>query len=223
AAGGSIRQQIFEDQYGYQTWDDGRLVRLTIRIVDTVTFKRITSREAPPIPVSAEHYTKAGLPWFHYVEHAPALAPSGILARIRGVRQIDRLKGTKTAPAAAIPIKAEQVREIAVPTREERASELRKSCKASLRAKRYTIGKRQADLLLELSPKDVTGLTIRAECNRALSRFTEAILDASECLEIKSDAVSPLKTRASAYFAVGNYAGAKSDASSLITKDPTSQ
>jgi tetratricopeptide (TPR) repeat protein len=224
AAGGSIRQQIFEDQYGYQSWDQESLVRLTIRIVDTVTFKRITGCDVPPTPVSAEHYTKAGLPWFHYVEHGPALAPSGILARIRGVRQIDRLKGAKTIPPdAAIPIKAEQIREIAVPTREERASELRKSCEASLRAKRYTVGRRQADLLLELLPKDAPGLMVRAECNRKLSRFHEAILDASECLEIKpADPISKdaLIIRADAHYRLGNVGGAVLDLIKIEEQDP---
>ncbi|HEV2045850.1 MAG TPA: tetratricopeptide repeat protein [Chthoniobacterales bacterium] len=224
AAGGSIRQQIFEDQYGYQTWDQETLVGLTIRIVDTATFKRITGRDAPPTPVSAEHYTKAGLPWFHYVEHAPALAPSGILARIRGVRQIDRLKGANTTRSdAAIQIKAEQVREIAVPTRDERASELRKSCDASLRAKRYAVGKRQADLLLELLPKDASGLMVRAECNRKLSRFQEAILDASECLEIKpADPISKdaLIIRADAQYRLGNVGGAVLDLVKIEEQDP---
>jgi tetratricopeptide (TPR) repeat protein len=224
AAGGSIRQQIFEDQYGHQAWDEESLVRLTIRIVDTVTFKRITGRDAPATPVSAEHYTKAGLPWFHYVEHAPALAPSGILARIRGVRQIDRLKGVKTAPpGAAIPIKAEQIREIAVPTREERASELRKSCEASLRAKRYTIGKRQADLLLELLPKDASTLMVRAECNHKLSRFQEAILDASEFLEVRpTDPISKdaLIIRADSHYRLGNVGGAVLDLVKIEEQDP---
>lgn len=226
AAGGSIRQQIFEDQYGYQSWDQESLVRLTIRIVDTVTFKRITGCDAPPTPVSAEHYTKAGLPWFHYVEHAPALAPSGILARIRGIRQIDRLKRAKTAAAdVAIPIKAEQVREIAVPTREERALELRKSCEASCRAKRYTIGKRQADLLLELVPKDAAGLMIRAECNQHLSRFQEAILDASECLEIQPDgpiSKEALLVRAQSKYRIGDPIGAVLDLgkSEIDEQDP---
>ncbi len=185
AAGGSIRQQIFEDQYGYQTWDEQSLVRLTIRIVDTVTFKHITGRDAPPTPVSAEHYTKAGLPWLrYYVEHAPTVGPSGILARIRGIRQLDRIKGIQATTAEpAIQIKSEQLRQIEVPTREERISELRQSCDACLRAKQYALGKRQADLLLELSPKDSPGLMIRASCNHRLARFQEAILDASECLE----------------------------------------
>jgi tetratricopeptide (TPR) repeat protein len=224
AAGGSIRQQIFEDQYGYQTWDEDSLVQLTIRIVDTVTFKRITGREAPATPVSAEHYTKAGLPWFHYVEQVPALAPSGILARIRGVRQIDRLKGVKTAPACpAVPIKAEQIREIAVPTREERASELRKSCEASLRARRFTIGKRQADLLLELLPKDASALMVRAECNHKLSRFQEAILDASEFLEVKpADPISKdaLIIRADSHYRLGNVGGAVLDLIKIEEQDP---
>jgi tetratricopeptide (TPR) repeat protein len=185
AAGGSIRQQIFEDQYGYHTWDEESFVQLTIRIVDTVAFKRITGRDAPPTPVSAEHYTRAGLPWFRYYnEAAPSLAPSGLLARIRGVRHIDRLKGGQsTTPELPIQIKPEQLREIAVPTRAQRTSELREVCETCLRAGRYALGKRQADLLLELSPKDVTGLMVRAKCNHRLSRFQEAILDASEYLE----------------------------------------
>src|SRR5439155_20162894 len=120
--------------------------------------------------------------------------------------QLDRLRGeVKALREPTIAIRPEQLREIAVPTCDQRVGELRQSCEACLRAKRYALGKRQADLLLELSPKDFTGLTIRAECNRALSRFTEAILDASECLEISYDAVLPLKTSAAAYAAVGNY------------------
>ena len=185
AAGGSIRQQIFEDQYGYQTWDEKSFVQLTIRIVDTVTFKQITGRDAPPTPISAEHYTRAGLPWFRYYEETVAtVGAAGILARIRGVRQIDRLKGAKViAQEPTIQIKPEQLREIAVPTRAQRILELRQSCESCVRAKRYAIGKRQADLLLELSPKDATGLMVRAKCNHRLSRFQESILDASEYLE----------------------------------------
>ncbi|MDQ2867119.1 MAG: hypothetical protein M3R59_01705 [Verrucomicrobiota bacterium] len=224
AAGGSIRQQIFEDQYGYQTWDQESLVRLTIRIVDTVTFKRITGRDVPPTPVSAEHYTKAGPPWFHYVEQAPSLALSGILARIRSIREIDRLKGAKSDQVQTpVQIKPEQIRAIAVPTRDERASELRKSCEACLRAKRYALAKRQADLLLELLPKDASGLVVRAECNRQLSRFQEAILDASECLEAKpSDPISKnaLIVRADAQYHLGNVGGAVLDLIKIEEQDP---
>lgn len=224
AAGGSIRQQILEDQYGYQTWDEESLVRLTIRIVDTITFKRITRHDAPPTPVSAEHYTKAGMPWFHYVEHAPSLSPSGILARIRGVRQIDRLKGAKSDQVQApVQIKPEQIRAIAVPTRDERASELLKSCEACLRAKRYALAKRQADLLLELMPKDASGLVVRAECNRKLSRFQEAILDASECLEVKPTgpiSKDALMIRADAHYHLGNVGGAVVDLVKIEEQDP---
>ena len=145
SAGGSIRQQILKISDGHHTGDQESFVRLRIRIVSTAMFKRITGRAAPPTPVSAEHYTKAGLPWFgFYNDSMPSLAPSGILARIRGVRKLDRLKGIDVPVEIAAPeINPEQVRQIAVPTRNERVSELRESCKACLRAQGIPLAKRR--------------------------------------------------------------------------------
>jgi hypothetical protein len=52
AAGGSIRQQIFEDEFGIDTWDPQTGVSLNIHIVNSEIFEEITGQKAPLSPIS---------------------------------------------------------------------------------------------------------------------------------------------------------------------------
>lgn len=64
AAGGKIRQKIYPDPYGIQTWDQENFGAISVHIVNAEQFHEITGRQPPPSPITAETYTRAGLPWF---------------------------------------------------------------------------------------------------------------------------------------------------------------
>jgi hypothetical protein len=69
-AGGRIRQKIYRDPYGIDTWDQDNFGFATLYIVNSLQFQQITGRPALPTPVNARLYTKHGLPWFEFYDEA---------------------------------------------------------------------------------------------------------------------------------------------------------
>jgi hypothetical protein len=91
-AGGRMRQEIYPDEYGVDTWDPESSGRVHVYIVDSMMFREITGSEPPSTPVTARTYTECGLPWFDlYDEERGDLQPD-LLDRIRSVKQIDKRK-----------------------------------------------------------------------------------------------------------------------------------
>lgn len=66
APGGLMRQEIFEDQYGLDAWDQRFSARCFVHILNTVQWRAATGKPAPGKPPTAADYTEAGLPWFDY-------------------------------------------------------------------------------------------------------------------------------------------------------------
>ena len=94
AEGGSIKQKIFPDPHGVNTWDQGNSGLLDVHIVNSEVYSRITGEPAPASPVCAETYTKYGLPWFDlYDEENADLNASSILSGLRSVGDQDIEKG----------------------------------------------------------------------------------------------------------------------------------
>jgi hypothetical protein len=93
-AGGTMRQRIYPDAYGIETWDFARQADIHVHIVAADQFRAITGREPPPSPIDAATYTRHGFPWFElYDEERGAVAGSGDLAGVTSVRQLDVEKG----------------------------------------------------------------------------------------------------------------------------------
>lgn len=93
-AGGRMRQEIYPDPHGSDTWDEDNITRVEVHIVDSMTFRDITGLEPPSTPVSAELYTLHGLPWFELYDEGKAdLRPSNELERVKSVKEIDGEKG----------------------------------------------------------------------------------------------------------------------------------
>jgi hypothetical protein len=63
-AGGSIRQKVYPDKYGMETWDNANCGAVVIHIANSKQYYKITGQPPPATPVSARTYTEAGLPWF---------------------------------------------------------------------------------------------------------------------------------------------------------------
>jgi len=86
APGGLMRQEITEDAYGLDAWDTTRPLRCFVHILNSQQWHGATGQPVPTKPVSAQDYTRAGLPWFeHYGDGTPALDGSAALASLDSV------------------------------------------------------------------------------------------------------------------------------------------
>lgn len=66
APGGLMRQEIYEDPHGFDSWDTSVRSRCFVHIVNSVRFLQLSGTEPPSRPPTARDYTEAGLPWFEY-------------------------------------------------------------------------------------------------------------------------------------------------------------
>lgn len=102
AAGGRIEQRLYADPYGFASWRPTPGADLVLYVVNSEAYERITGRPPPPSPISAEDYTRAGLPWFEiYEEDRSPLATEDWLHRIKTLSQVDA--GATTAPLTIDP------------------------------------------------------------------------------------------------------------------------
>ena len=77
--GGLVRQKLYPDPYGAETWDPTSVVRLDLELVDARWLAARTGRHYPT-PIDAATYAAAGLPWFDLDDDAagavePSVAP----------------------------------------------------------------------------------------------------------------------------------------------------
>lgn len=94
APGGLMRQEIFEDQYGLDAWDQNVSARCFIHILNSIQWQAATGRPAPGKPPTAADYTAAGLPWFdYYCDNLVALGGSTKLAGMDSVAVKEAKKG----------------------------------------------------------------------------------------------------------------------------------
>ena len=93
-AGGRMRQKIYPDDYGLETWDPENYARVYIHIVNSMMYREITGKEPPSTPVSARTYTEYGLPWFDLYDEAKGdVTVSTELASVRSVKEKDQEHG----------------------------------------------------------------------------------------------------------------------------------
>ena len=94
APGGRMKQDIYDDPYGLDAWDQRHASRCFVSIVNSVQWMAITEEPPPTEPPTAQQYTKAGLPWFdYYGGDAEAMAGSEKLKAVASVGQISKEKG----------------------------------------------------------------------------------------------------------------------------------
>ena len=66
APGGLMRQEIYDDPFGFDVWDTSVSSRCFIHIVNSMQYFAVTGQKPPTEPPTAVDYTEAGLPWFEY-------------------------------------------------------------------------------------------------------------------------------------------------------------
>jgi hypothetical protein len=96
-AGGKMKQKIYPDPHGIETWDEDNTSRVYVHLVNSDLWREITGENPPSTPVTAKAYAAHGLPWFDlYDEQAPTLNPSTTLGQVKSIKQLDG--GASTLP-----------------------------------------------------------------------------------------------------------------------------
>jgi len=95
APGGLMRQEIYEDEYGIDAWDQDNGFRCFIHLANSEQYLAITGHQPLHTPPTAKDYTSAGLPWFDYYNDSKALAGSDTLGKLTSVaaKVIEKGKG----------------------------------------------------------------------------------------------------------------------------------
>lgn len=90
AAGGKMRQKIYPDPHGVETWDPDNTGRAVVHIVNSLMYREITGKNPPSTPVTAQTYARNSLPWFDlYDESLGDIAPPDRLLAVKSVKEMD--------------------------------------------------------------------------------------------------------------------------------------
>lgn len=124
AAGGRMRQEIYNDPQRFEHWDRAHRARCFVHLMNALTWRAVTGDPPPTVPPTASEYENAGMPWFDYYAADEVALDGG--ERLRGVRSITELAKEKkdvplpenisvtpktVVPLKVTPLKSGQVRE----------------------------------------------------------------------------------------------------------------
>jgi Holliday junction DNA helicase RuvB subunit len=222
-AGGRIKQQIIEDPYGPESWDESAFREVAIHIVNSAVYKQITGLEPPPSPISVAHYQSRGIPWYSdYKEQMPITSPAALFKTILTIGQIEKGRGVKeVAKSLHREIRPEEVLRIRTQTLQERVTALYQRARQSFNCGRYKIAAREASLALDIA-KDFPPLhLIRAHANLILGFYSDAEADSSACLKLDPHNHGALKIRAHSALGLGEPLLAKNDAAKILESEPS--
>ena len=94
APGGRMRQEIYDDPYGLDAWDQRHASRCFVTIANSAQWIAITGERPPTEPPTAAQYTAHGLPWFDYYDgDAKAIEGAETLGKLKSVRERDEAEG----------------------------------------------------------------------------------------------------------------------------------
>ena len=91
--GGSMRQEIYDDEYGLKAWDLENGLRCFIMLANAEQWMAVTGEEPPLSPISVQDYNEAGLPWFDYYDgDRKAIEGAKALGNIKSVKAVAKDK-----------------------------------------------------------------------------------------------------------------------------------
>ena len=95
-----IRQEIYEDDYGFDAWDTSVRSRCFVHVLISAQYFAVRGVRPLDIPPTAAKYTDAGLPWLEYdVGDTEALEGSAELAWLDSVAAQKSKTGEAGLPA----------------------------------------------------------------------------------------------------------------------------
>ena len=221
AAGGNIKQQIIEDSYGAESWDEALFGDVVIHIVNSKVYQRITGLPTPPCPITADSYQRFKIPWYSdYDENVKAVGPVGVFKRILSIGTIDKNRGLQLKKDPRHVVDPAQIMRIRTQTLDERLKTLVERARQSFESGHHPIAAREASLALDLSETLPLPFLIRAASNQALGLSADAEADASACLKLEPDNIGALTVRAYACLELGEALLAKEDAEKVLVAQP---
>lgn len=93
AAGGRMKQQVFEDPYNMGVWSRPYRERTFVHLLNSRDWRSATGKEPPHAPISPDMYARRGYPWFSYYSDAPTLDAGLPLATVKSAAQMASEKG----------------------------------------------------------------------------------------------------------------------------------
>ncbi|MFB1487727.1 MULTISPECIES: hypothetical protein [unclassified Thiocapsa] len=94
APGGLMRQEIYDDDYGVEAWDQSAGSRCFVHLLNSLGYLSVTGYRPPQPSPTAADYTRAGLPWFEYFDaEREALEGAAKLAGLDSVAAMSIKKG----------------------------------------------------------------------------------------------------------------------------------
>lgn len=98
-AGGTMRQEIYEDAHSLDDWDTTLTSRCFVHLCNSLVWRQITGSNPPHPPFTSKEYAKAHIPWFdYYRDDLAALSGSQILDAVKSVSTVGKEKGAKPLP-----------------------------------------------------------------------------------------------------------------------------
>ena len=99
APGGRMKQEIYNDPYGLDAWDQRHASRCFVTIVNSAQWMVMTGERPPASPPTAKRYAESGLPWFEFYDgDAKAVAGAEKFKKIASVAQVAEEKGKLPMP-----------------------------------------------------------------------------------------------------------------------------
>jgi len=92
-SGGKMKQKIYKDKYGYGYWNESKIGRIFVHIVNSTMYEKITGKKTPSTPIDVHSYKSYQYPWFDiYDENKSSIKKSNILQNVSTVKEIDQQK-----------------------------------------------------------------------------------------------------------------------------------
>jgi hypothetical protein len=99
APGGRMKQKIYTDHRDFEDWDLRQTSRCFVHIANSLVWRSVTGEAPPTVPLTAEEYTRAGLPWFDLLDgDKAALAGAEKLNGVKSVVELGKEKGDVPVP-----------------------------------------------------------------------------------------------------------------------------
>ena len=98
APGGRMRQELYEDPFGFSDWDRQHKSRCFIHLANSLVWRQITGHEPPTTPMTATEYQASGLPWFDYYSEHGVLDGTDRLAGLQSIAEKSSKKGEVVLP-----------------------------------------------------------------------------------------------------------------------------
>ena len=99
APGGKMHQEIYEDPFDFDDWDQNTNSRCFVHIANSLVWRAITGDNPPTVPFTAKEYTDNGFPWFEYYDdNLGSLGGSSILNKLKSIFQKGNDKGDNPLP-----------------------------------------------------------------------------------------------------------------------------